>query len=272
MSGSLLSVIFPAACPLCGLELAEPAMAGICTSCWTALEPWRGPTCDSCGLPLSSARTLDAIVTRCGVCRAGEFRLDRARSLSLYSGALRAAILLLKFGRRERLGKRLGGFLVQVWEGIQEDRENEQAVLVPVPLNASRQRERGFNQAELLAQGLRAGLAKARGGRGAYIDARALRKIRATPPQTGLSLSARHENVRGAFAVPHAERVKDKWVVLVDDVMTTGATLSACARALRQAGARSVCALTLARATPEFPDVGGETAGAIVDDLGSGRS
>jgi ComF family protein len=141
-----------------------------------------------------------------------------------------------------------------------------------VPLHASRQRERGFNQAELLARGLSAALEKTRGGRVPQFDAHALRRIRATPPQTGLSVSARHENVRGVFAVVRPERIGNKKIVLVDDVMTTGATLSACAQAVRAAGARSVCGLTLARATPEFPDTGLASAGAIVDDFGSGRS
>ena len=198
--------------------------------------------------------------------------MDRARSFSFYSGPLRAAILQLKFRRRERLGKRLGGLLAEVWDGIEEDHEDDRTVLVPVPLHTSRQRERGFNQAELLARGLTARLEKIRGGRAPQVDARSLRKIRATPPQTGLSVSARHENVRGAFAVARPERIHNKKIVLVDDVMTTGATLSACARAVRVAGARSVCGLTLARATPEFPDTAGASAGAVVDDFGSGRS
>jgi predicted amidophosphoribosyltransferase len=97
-------------------------------------------------------------------------------------------------------------------------------------------------------------------------------KIRATPPQTGLSVSARHDNVRGAFAVVHPERIGNRRVVLVDDVMTTGATLSACAQALRSAGPRSICALTLARASAQFPDTAAGGGGAVVDDFGLGRS
>ncbi|MBZ5513359.1 MAG: ComF family protein [Acidobacteriia bacterium] len=267
IGGSLLSVIFPASCSLCGEELTEPALAGICAPCWEALEPWRGPICTACGLPLASTQVLDATTTLCGACRTGEFRLDRARSFSFYSGPLRAAILQLKFRRRERLGKRLGGLLVQVWEGIATELGDDTVVLVPVPLHISRQRERGFNQAELLADGLRAGLAKSRGGRVPDIDTRSLRKTRATPPQTGLSLSARRENVRGAFAVARPERIRHKKIVLVDDVMTTGATLSSCARALESAGAQAICALTLARATPEFPDLAPS-----VDDSGLGPS
>jgi ComF family protein len=268
----LLSVVFPAACSLCGDELAEAALAGICASCWTRLRPWRGPACHSCGLPFASARTQDAAAALCSPCRSGEYQFDGARSFGLYVDPLRAVILQLKFQRRERLGKRLGELLAGVWEETEEDRGGGPAALVPVPLHVSRQRERGFNQAELLARGLSASLAKTRGGPPPQVDARALRRIRATPPQTGLSVSARHENVRGVFSVVRPERIRDKRIVLIDDVMTTGATLSACAQALKSTGAQSVHALTLARATPEFPGTAAASAGAAVDDSGSGRS
>lgn len=272
ISGSLFSVVFPAACSLCGDEMVEPALAGICASCWTRLRPWRGPACDSCGLPFASARTQDAAAALCTPCRSGEYQFDGARSFGLYVDPLRAVILQLKFQGRERLGKRLGELLAGVWEEIEEDHGVDRAVLVPVPLHVLRQRERGFNQAELLAQGLSDSLGKTHGGPAPQVDARSLRRIRATPPQTGLSVSARHENVRGVFSVVRPERIRDKRIVLVDDVMTTGATLSACAQALKSAGARSVYALTLARATPEFPGTAPASAGAAVDDSGSARS
>jgi ComF family protein len=265
-------VAFPGSCSLCGEELREPALTGVCELCWANLEPWRGPACDSCGLPLVSEQPSHASTALCSLCRSGAFPLDRARCFSFYSGLLRAAILQLKFHRRDRLGKQLGALLAQVWNGIEEDPEGERAVLVPVPLHATRQRERGFNQAELLARGLSTCLEKKRGGRSPQVDVRSLVKIRATPPQTGLSVSARHDNVRGAFAVVHPERIGNRRVVLVDDVMTTGATLSACAQALRSAGPRSICALTLARASAQFPDTAAGGGGAVVDDFGLGRS
>ena len=165
------------------------------------------------------------------------------------------------------MGKRLGGLMACAWEGIEEAGAGEAAVLVPVPLHSSRQRERGFNQAELLAHGLSAALAKSQGQHTPRVEARALRRTRATPPQTGLSLSARRENVRGVFAVSDAARIRDRVIVLVDDVMTTGATVSSCAAALKGAGARVVAALTLARATPQFGDFGAGNAGAVVDDF-----
>jgi predicted amidophosphoribosyltransferase len=89
------------------------------------------------------------------------------------------------------------------------------------------------------------------------LESRALKKTRATPPQAGLSRAARRENVRGVFVVTAPERVRARTLILVDDVMTTGATLSACAAELRRAGASEVLGLTLARATPQFPDTHG---------------
>ena len=130
------------------------------------------------------------------------------------------------------------------------------ALIVPVPLHPSRRRERGFNQSELLAAGLVRALGSGWWGGAASCRRACLRRKRATPPQTGLSVAARRENLRGAFEVVRArESCAQRVIVLVDDVMTTGATLSACARALKRAGAAQVMGLTLARATPQFPDL-----------------
>ncbi len=184
---------------------------------------------------------------------------DRARSFGLYRDGLRSLILQLKFQRRERLGARLGTLLGMLWEPLMAGMDIRNAVIVPVPLHGSRERQRGFNQAVLLAQGLSRDLTRQRGV--TNIETRALLRTRATPPQTGLSLAARRENVRGAFSVADPESVRGRAVVLVDDVMTTGSTLSSCASALKAAGARRVVTMTLARATPQFPDV--DAAGAL---------
>jgi len=243
-------------------------LVGVCRACWASLEPWGGPVCSCCGLPFASDRALDSGQALCGLCRQETFGFDRARSYGLYAGNLRAAILQLKFRRRERLGMKLGKLLASAWGWIEEAYPAELPVLVPVPLHSSRERERGFNQAELLALGLSRGLSKAHGAVSPRVETRCLRRTRATPPQTGLSLRARRENVRGVFSAVRPERVRERLVVLVDDVMTTGATLSACAQALKAAGARAVLALTLARATPEFPAEGAPSLVTSVDDIG----
>lgn len=244
------------------------SFSGICEDCWHQIEPWAGPICLHCGLPFASDVSADSEAPLCGPCRLNEYEFDQARCFGLYTGVLRTAILLLKFRRRERLGRRLGALLAQVWDSVEELRDDSKPVVVPVPLHPARQRERGFNQAELLTSGLGRGLKRMAQQPGPEVDASRVRRTRATVPQTGLSLAARRENVRGVFAVTSSERVRDRLVVLVDDVMTTGATLSACARALKRAGAARVVALALARATPQFPDVGTAEAAVPVDELG----
>ncbi len=203
----------------------------------------------------------------CSACGDGEMSFERARSFGLYRDSLRASILLLKFQSRERWGVKLGTLLVAPCHELLELSGADEALLVPVPLHGSRFRERGYNQAELLCRGLM----RERGRASLRLETGALKKTRATPPQTGLSLSARHENVRGAFAVRTPERVRGRVAILVDDVMTTGATLSACATTLERAGASKVLGLTLARATPQFPDITGGRDRAGVDEFVPGR-
>jgi ComF family protein len=195
---------------------------------------------------------LQAVDSLCGSCRQGEEEFDVARSYGLYAGNLRKAIVQLKFHGREHLGQRLGALLARSFEALPEP---DSAIVAPVPLHPSRRRQRGFNQAELLARGLVRRLRKEERFHGLQLAADSLRRARATHPQVGLSVSARRENVSGVFSVRRPEQVRDRTVVVIDDVMTTGATLSACATALKRAGAARVLALSLARATPQFPDM-----------------
>lgn len=255
IADSLFAVVFPASCALCNEPLEVAGSLDVCAACWSGLKPWDGPRCSRCGLPFPSERALDAAEPLCADCRGNEFRFDAARSFGIYRDQLRRAIVHLKFRPRERWGRKLGALLAQTWEANLEIFEAESAGwrIVPVPLHRGRQRERGYNQAEALARGLIASLRK--GSRGLKLDTHCLKKTRATQPQTGLSPAERRENVRGAFAVSDSGNMKDRPLVLIDDVMTTGATLSACAAILKDAGARRVVALTLARATPQFPDL-----------------
>ena len=136
-----------------------------------------------------------------------------------------------------------------------------------VPLFRSRERERGFNQARLLAEGFTHHLRKSRGRKILRMDLQVLARTRPTLPQTGLNPPARRENVRGAFTAIRPECLRGRQVVLVDDVMTTGATLSACARALKKGGAGRVIALALARSTPQFPDMVDRQVAGKVDEF-----
>lgn len=251
---SLFAVFFPSDCIVCHQELIEAGTVPVCSRCWAELRLWMGPECGRCGLPIASERALEASGTLCASCRSDEPGFDAARVFGLYSGSLRALILEMKFRGRELLGRRLGRLLAARWPWVLENCDGRTPVLAPVPLHPSRQRERGFNQAERIAEGLRDGLRQTVASDHPQVEIRALLRIRRTPPQTGLSLAARRENVRGVFSVANPERVRGRAVVLVDDVMTTGETLSACAGVLRAAGAERVLALAVARATPQFPD------------------
>jgi ComF family protein len=211
--------------------------------------------CSNCGLPFVSPRAMDAADPRCAECLAETPDFAGARSFGLYTGKLRQAVLRVKFSSDERLGGYLGGLLISTWDCLPNFTAADAPLIIPVPLHKSRRRERGFNQSELLAEALIRALGKRESKNKPRMLKSCLVRCRATIPQTGLSVSARRENLRGAFEVKRAEQIRGREIVLVDDVMTPGATLSACARTLNRAGATGVWALTLARATPQFPDL-----------------
>ncbi|MGH9354512.1 MAG: ComF family protein [Terriglobia bacterium] len=254
-AASLLAVLFPTVCPICNREILDARWTGVCGGCWGALNPWRGAACACCGLPFASPQPTGSTVMLCAACRNESWDFDLARNYGVYNSPLREMILELKFRRRERWGPPLGALLVCLWPTVSSRLCDQQPLLIPVPLHAARQRERGFNQAELLARGLRAAIRRS-GAQPPTIGNRCVLRIVATRPQSGLSHRARFENLRGAFVVDRPERVRGRPVALIDDVMTTGATVSACARSLKKAGASQVLVLTLARATPQFPITG----------------
>ncbi|VUZ84950.1 DNA utilization protein GntX [Candidatus Methylomirabilis lanthanidiphila] len=152
-------------------------------------------------------------------------------------GTMRQAILLLKYGGRRTLGRHLGRLMVETAGRLLDPREFD--LLIPVPLHRRRERARGFNQATLLAREVGRGF-------GLDVDGRVLKRVRATEAQSG-GRREREDNVKGAFAVTRPDRVKDKKLLLIDDVFTTGATAGECARTLLTAGAAEVGVYTLAR-------------------------
>jgi ComF family protein len=175
---------------------------------------------------------VDLASSRCPRCRRRRSSVDRARAIGAYDGALRAIVHALKYDGRRSLAGRLAGLMRDRGADILAGA----TWVVPVPLHPSRRRERGFNQAADLAQAL--GLPVCH----------ALRRVRATPTQTGLPSARRHKNVRDAFAATGAApALAGAIVVLVDDVCTTGATLDACALVLKTLGVAEVRALTAAR-------------------------
>jgi ComF family protein len=216
----------------------------VCDVCWAAIPRIGQPFCQGCGRPFDpKAHAADV----CGDCRTGQFRFDRARAVGQHVAPLRDLVLAFKFGGRHRLAEPLGRLLSEfvLAEGSPGGALARADAIVPVPLHRSRQRWRGYNQAELLAE--RLGEAT-----GVPVAAAALRRVRDTKPQTELTPAQRRENVRGAFAVLDAETVQGRTLLVLDDVMTTGATLSECARVLKRAKAERVFALTVSRSTPDW--------------------
>ena len=230
----LVDLVFPPRCPLCGDPLA--AQGGLCIECWSKLAIPGEPSCIRCQRPMGddSAEGLT-----CAPCLARPPRHDGIAAATLYTEASRDLVLAFKHGRRIGLARLLGRLIAAKLAGLEGG-----WLVVPVPLHRWRLWRRGFNQAALLAQAL----AKLSG---AGVDPGALTRVRATPPSIGMGRAALAANVRGAFRNVHKTRVKGRDIILVDDVLTTGATADACARHLNRAGARRVHVLTFARVVRE---------------------
>jgi len=183
----------------------------------------------------------------CRLCRDGYYAFDRARSYGVYNDALHYAILLLKYEEVTRLGVRFAERLAEIvaleGEAFGAD------VIVPVPLHPDRQRERGCNQAELIARPLARLLHLKQG-------ADLLMRTKPRPARLVLTRKEHWDSVRGAYATRKGLRVDKLRVLLLDDVLTTGATLDSCARALKQAGAAAVLGLTVARVVPGWSPTG----------------
>jgi ComF family protein len=216
-----------------------------CRSCVTALtQTLPDPLCAQCGRPIVSAAVTQTIsAPQCHMCRRSAYDFELARSFGAYTPAMARAILMMKYDDVTPLGSWFARLLASV---VARDPGVFAAdAVVPVPLDSGRLRERGYNQAELIARPL---------ARMLGIPFRSYLLVRTHPRPNKLRLTRleRWETVRGAYAT-HKEAEVDKLrILLVDDVFTTGATLDACSRALRRAGATRVVGLTVARALPQL--------------------
>lgn len=235
-----LDLVFPALCPVCQTTLGVGRRDPLCGPCWSAITRLGAPWCHVCGAaPASSASLAEPRRLEpsrpCATCTNDPPRYDYARSAAVYEGQLREALHALKFSGRRALAGPLAELAA---EQCRASLPSGIEALIPVPLARERERERGFNQAALLARRIGRRL-------GVPIRPRWLARLRATRPQSDLSAAERRANVRGAFRA--SPRVAGRHVLVVDDILTTGATLDACARALRDAGAFRVGVLTVAR-------------------------
>jgi ComF family protein len=234
---ALLAVLLAPVCAACRTPLDAPTRGAVCGGCWSRVVPLTQPACATCAEPLPSWRVIGTPHPQCVRCRRTGTAIAMARSIGAYDGALRDIVHALKYDGRRSLAAPIAARMRVHGADVLDGAD----LAVPVPLHRIRFLRRGFNQAADLARHL-----------GVPCQG-ALRRIRATPSQTDLPAARRHANVRDAFAVRRRAALAGRCVVLVDDVSTTGATLEACARVLRQAGAREVRALTAARAVSRRP-------------------
>jgi len=234
-----LALVYPMRCAACGAGDVEARRdAPACAACWrtTTIYTGRETCCWKCGAEARGDVTPEKRAdVRCRRCDWAAF--TSARSVGRYEGALRAAVLTLK--REPHVSARLAGLLFATARRAPLDAATR---VVPVPLHAERERERGFNQATLLARAL------ASRNRLPLDEWSVVRDAHTSRHRAGMDARGRRETVEGAFRVERPRLVAGERILLVDDVFTTGATVSACAQALRDAGAADVFVLTLARA------------------------
>jgi ComF family protein len=224
--------VLPPRCLACGLIVDEPD--ALCGSCWAAMTFFAPPWCAMCGLPFPHPMGENAV---CADCARDRPSWDRARAVLRYDKHSRRLVLALKHGDHTHLARALGGWMRRAGAEVLDGAD----LILPVPLHWTRLFARRYNQAGLLAQAIRAA-----GGPPVAPDW--LVRRRRTPSQGRLGATARMRNVRGAFALRSGRSIRGRRVVLIDDVLTTGATVEECARVLRRSGAEFVGVLTLARA------------------------
>ena len=231
---ALTAVLLPTPCVTCG-ALVRSSDPPLCAACWRrAAAHIDAPVC-GCGSPLATGALKR---DRCGRCRRGLSPFTTGFSLGPFEGPLRDAIVAFKYAGRHRTARGLAARLAR-HERCASVLANADFI-VPVPLHKTRERRRGFNQSRLFAEAL---------GRAAVVPVAALlTRTRDTPSQTDLDARQRRVNVRGAFACADTTRTLGRTIVLVDDVVTTGATLRECARILVAAGAKEIRVVTAARA------------------------
>lgn len=240
-SKNLLNFLLPPTCHICKLPIKEYNNPYICRFCWEKIKFIEEPVCPCCGIPFKSNVTLiKSPDFLCGECRKKKRYFTKAIAVGVYEGTLSEAIHIFKYQKKQAIAEHLNAMITDVL--LQRLAGTD--IIIPVPLHKKRLNERGFNQSLLIAHYLSKRLC-------IPLSIDGLQRVRWTRPQIELSKDERLKNVRGAFAIgaglKPVSTIKDKMVILVDDVYTTGATVNECSKVLRKAGASEVVVFTLAR-------------------------
>ncbi|MEK6646671.1 MAG: ComF family protein [Candidatus Firestonebacteria bacterium] len=257
MIREIFDIIFPVNCKVCDKPLEKSRYSCLCAECWNQIKFIFPPVCKRCGKPFNAFRNSLAPVIAgdvvadssaktkqsdfCLECKQSKntFYFKCARSAGIYEGVLREAIHLFKYKNKRSLGKHFGEILVNYAqrENIMVDID----IIIPVPLHKSRLQERDYNQSEILASFLKDKF-------NLPMHKNILKRSKQTQSQVGLKRNERFENIKDAFIVDTTKNnITDKSILLIDDIMTTGATINECARVLTESGAKEVNVLTLAR-------------------------
>ncbi len=233
----ILDYILPTTCSYCHSSVGDSGIPFFCATCWADFSPISGPSCPRCGMPYESPEALTRSPDHCCLsCRQSPPVFDQALSVGYFEGSLREAIHQFKYRPCRSLGRPLARWMM---ENIRPVADID--CIVPVPLHTERLRQRGFNQALILAHELSKVFA-------IPLSYDNLIRVRPTRPQVELSGEERIKNVSGAFSLRCPAEIRRRDVLLIDDVFTTGATMNECASVLKDAGADRVTAVTVARA------------------------
>lgn len=230
-----LGFFYPQICQICHAQHATAPEGYVCVSCWQNVRFIKPPFCDRCGLPYEGEITSSF---ECSNCREMDLHFRSARAAVAASGLVLDVIHRYKYHRALWFEPFLADLLVR--QAVPHLSRADWDLIVPVPLHPLKKREREYNQAERLAQQLR-------GATGLAVDSCLLKRVVPTRTQTLLSRAERTANVQKAFVMRTGRRLDGERIILVDDVLTTGATTSACAQILRRHGAGDVCVWTVAR-------------------------
>ncbi len=242
LASGLVSLFLPADCKICGQALEPLNFSYICENCWGQVKWLKMPQCSRCGRPFPTSlacREVSSLL--CAECRQDSSPLKKIFVPALYEGVMKEAIHLFKYGRKKGVMKRLEETLITYFFHTALPFSKFDLV-VPIPLHRKKLKERGFNQAELLARVI-----------ARHFDLKLIRnnlkRVKATKSQTSLSKKERIENLKGAFQFRNRDKFRGKTILLVDDVYTTGTTVREAAKVLKKAKAREVYIFTLARAS-----------------------